>query len=61
LPPVSQPLLFDPVNDCYAQLYGSGSMWVDEFEMLELDGIMCQWGDSTFSELLCSMRTNECT
>jgi len=61
LPPVSQPLLFDPVSDCYAQLYGSGSMWVDEFEMLELDEIMRQRGDSTFSELLCRVRTNECT
>jgi len=36
-------------------------MWVDEFEMLELDEIMRQWGDSTFSELLCRVRTNECT
>lgn len=61
LPPVSQSPLFDPVSDCYAQLYGSGSMWVDEFEMLELHEIMRQRGDSAFSELLCRVRTNECT
>ena len=32
-PPVAQPLLFGVVNDSYAQLYRSGSLWVDEFEM----------------------------
>ena len=53
LPPVSQPPLIDTVSDCYAQLYGSGSMWVEEFEMLELDEIMRQLGDSR-------VRTNEC-
>ena len=36
LPPVGQPLLFSTVSDCYAQLYRSGSLWVDELEMLEL-------------------------
>lgn len=61
LPPVSQSPLFDTVSDCYAQLYGSGSMWVDEFEMLELDEIMRQRDDSSFAELLCRVRTNECT
>ena len=61
MPTVSQPLLFDPVSDCYAQLYGSGFMWVDEFKKRELDEIMRQRGDSTFSELLCRVRTNECT
>ena len=61
LPPVGQPLLFSTVTDCYAQLYGSGSLWVDEFEMIELSEIMCQRGDSTFSELLCRVRTATCT
>ena len=27
LPPVGQPLLFSPVSDGYAQLYGSGSLY----------------------------------
>ena len=61
LPPVGQPLLFSPVTDSYAQLYGSGSLWIDEFQLIELDEIMRQRGDSTFSELLCRVRTNTCT
>ena len=40
LPPVAQPPLFDVVSDAYASLYGSGSLWKDEFEMIELDEIM---------------------
>ena len=36
LPPVGQAQLFSPVNDCYAQLHGSGSLWVDHFQMIEL-------------------------
>ena len=60
LPPVGQPLLFSPVNDSYAQLYGSGSLWIDEFQLIELDEIMRQRGDSAFSELLCRVRTNTC-
>ena len=35
LPPIAQPALFDMKNDCYARLYGSGSLWVDEFKMIE--------------------------
>ena len=27
LPPVGQAPLFSSVSDCYAQLYGSGSLW----------------------------------
>ena len=42
LPPVGHPLLFSVVGDRYAQLYKSGSLWVDEFEMLELSEIMRQ-------------------
>ena len=58
LPPVGQPLLF---SDSYAQLYKSGSLWVDEFEMLELSEIMRQHGDSAFAELLCRVKTATCT
>ena len=45
----------------YAQLYGSGSLWVDKFQMIELTEVMRQRGDSPFSELLCRVRTNSCT
>ena len=61
LPPVGQPLLFSVVSDSYAQLYRSGSLWVDEFKMLELNEIMRQRGDSAFAELLCRVRTATCT
>ena len=61
LPPVCQTPLFSTVNDCYAQLYGSGSLWVDHFLMHELTQIMRQRGDSAFSELLCHVRTDSCT
>ena len=61
LPPVGQSQLFSKVSDGYAQLYHSGSLWVDEFEMIELDEIMRQRGDSAFSELLCRVRTNDYT
>ena len=27
-------------------------MWVEEFEMIELSEIMCQWGDAAFFEML---------
>ena len=39
----------------------SGSIWQDEFQMLELDEIMRQRGDSAFAELLCRVRTASCT
>ena len=61
LPPVGQAPLFSTVSDCYAQLYGSGSLWVDHFIMLELTEIMRQRSDRAFSELLCRVRTNSCT
>jgi hypothetical protein len=61
LPPIGQPAIFDKVSDSYAQLYKSGSLWVDEFEMLELDEIMRQKDDIRFTELLCRMRKAECT
>ena len=49
------------MTDVYAHLYGSGSLWKDEFEMIELDEIMRQRGDSTFIKLLCRVRLGECT
>ena len=62
LPPVAQPImLFSTVRDSYAQLYKSGSIWQDEFELMELDEIMRQRGDSAFAELLCRVRTASCT
>ena len=61
LPPVGQAPLFSTVSDYYAQLYGSGSLWVDHFLMIELTEVIRQRGDSAFSELLCRVRTNSCT
>ena len=61
LPPVDLPQLFSTVSDCYAQLYGSGSLWVNEFQLIELDEVMRQRSDSAFAELLCRVRTNSCT
>ena len=58
LPPVGQAPLFSTVSDCYARLYGSGSLWVDHFLMLELTEVMRQRGDIAFSELLCRVRTH---
>ena len=52
LAPVGQPPLFNVVSDSYVSLYGSGSLWKDEFQMIELDEIMRQCGDSRFTELL---------
>ena len=61
LPPVGQAPIFSTVSDSYANLYCSGSLWVDEFKMIELDEIMRQRGDSAFCGLLCRVRTAECT
>ena len=58
LPPVGQAPLFSTVSDCYAQLCGSGSLWVDHFMMHELTQVMKQRGNQAFSELLCRIRTN---
>ena len=49
LPPVGQAPLFSTVTDCYAQLYGLGSLWGDNFLMVELTEIMRQRGDSALS------------
>ena len=61
LPPVCQSPVFCTVSDSYAQLYHSGSLWIDEFQMMELDEIMRQRGDSPFCELLCRVRTADHT
>jgi hypothetical protein len=61
LPPVLQSPLFSTVRDCYASLYGSGSMWKDEFQIFELDEVMRQRGDDQFAQLLCRVRVNACT
>ena len=62
LPPVGQAPLFSIVRDgSLASLHGSGSMWKDLFEMIELDEIMRQRGDRVFTELLCRVRVNQCT
>ena len=58
LPPVAQAPLFSTVGDCYAQLYRSGSLWIDEFQLHE---IMRQRDDTTFAQLLCRVRTDNCT
>ena len=61
LPPVCQAPIFSTVNESYANLYRSGSLWVDEFQMIELNEIMRQRNDSAFGELLYRVRTAECT
>ena len=61
LRPVAQPHIFAQVRDAYARLHNSGSLWVDEFKMMELDEIMRQRGDSEFAQLLYRVRTATCT
>ena len=61
LQPVAQSYVFQEVSDLYARLHGSGSLWIDEFHMVELDEIMRQRGDKEFAELLCRVRKDKCT
>ena len=61
LQPVAQSYAFQEVSNMYARLHGSGSLWIDEFQMIELDEIMRQRGDKKFAEMLCRVRKNECT
>lgn len=41
----------------YARLYRSGSLWKDEFQLIELDEVTCQRGDPQFTNILCRIRT----
>ena len=61
LRPVAQPHTFAQVRDAYARLHKSGSIWIDEFKMMELDEIMRQREDNQFAQLLCRVRTATCT
>ena len=61
LQPVAQPHVFEEVSDMYARLHRSGSLWTDEFFMVELDQNMRQRGDQRFAELLCRVRKAEHT
>ena len=45
-----QPHVFAEVGDAYAQLHKSGSLWIDEFKMIELDEIMRQRDDGQFAQ-----------
>ena len=56
-----QPQVFESPHDCYAQFYKSGSLWKDEFQMIELDEVMHQRNDIEFAKLLCRVREAECT
>ena len=38
LQPVAQPHVFGEVSDAYARLHSSGSLWIDEFSLLQLGG-----------------------
>ena len=38
--PVGQVPIFSPVTDTYAKLYRSGSLWIDEFQLMELWNLM---------------------
>ena len=61
LQPVAQPHVFGEVSDAYARLHSSGSLWIDEFSLLQLDEIMRQRDDASFAELLCRVRKSQCT
>ena len=60
LPPVGQPPVFASVTDGYARLYASGSLWKEQFQMIQLSEVMRQKGDSRFIELLGRVRESKC-
>ena len=60
LRPVAQPHVFTQVGDAYARLQKPGSLWLDEFKMIELEEIMRR-GDSQFAQLLYRVHTATCT
>ncbi len=61
LPPVGQSAVFERVTDSYARFYGSGSLWLEEFQMLELSEVMRQRDDNSFVDLLGRVRIAQCT
>ena len=58
LQPVAQPYVLAQVGDAYARLHRSGSLWRDEFSVIELDEIMRQREDA---QLRCRVWTATCT
>ena len=59
LPPVRQSCIFNPVKDAMARMHGSGSIFMDEFQLHELTEIMRQKDDILFAETLGRIRTGE--
>ena len=57
LPPVLQQNIFTPVRDTMARMCGSGSIFMDEFFLHELNEIMRQKDDQSFAEMLGRVRT----
>ncbi|XP_078621306.1 uncharacterized protein LOC144887780 [Branchiostoma floridae x Branchiostoma japonicum] len=59
LQPVGQRHVFDLPTDSYAKLHGS--LWEENFTMMELTECVRQREDQDFAQLLLRMRTAECT
>ncbi len=59
LQPVRQAHVFDLPSDAYAKLYGS--LWQENFQLMELTQMMHQKDDLAFAELLGRVRTASCT
>ncbi|XP_078691416.1 uncharacterized protein LOC144921886 isoform X1 [Branchiostoma floridae x Branchiostoma belcheri] len=59
LQPVGQSHVFSLPSDSYARLYGS--LWQENFEMMELTENMRQRDDQDFAALLQRVRTGDCT
>ena len=57
---MGQPPVFASVTDGYARLYASGSLWKEQFQMIQLSEVMRQKGDSRFIELLGRVRESKC-
>ncbi|XP_078578075.1 uncharacterized protein LOC144862999 isoform X1 [Branchiostoma floridae x Branchiostoma japonicum] len=59
LQPVGQRHVFDLPSDSYAKLHGS--LWEENFSMMELTECVRQREDQQFAQLLLRMRTAKCT
>uniref|UniRef100_A0A8C4N9P6 ATP-dependent DNA helicase n=1 Tax=Eptatretus burgeri TaxID=7764 RepID=A0A8C4N9P6_EPTBU len=59
LQPVGQDHVFGLPSDCYARLHGS--LWVENFSMIEVTERMRQKDDKQFADLLMRARTASCT